>query len=73
MIKLKLKSKGIDGEIVDKYFREIEFDEIDAIKKLLIKKKFSNELEFDEKNKIIAYCVRKGFNMNDVVRAIKDM
>ena len=73
MIKLKLKNKGIDGEIIEKYFSEIEFDDIDAIKKLLVKKKFSNELEYDEKNKIIAYCVRKGFNMNDVIRAIKDM
>lgn len=73
MIKLKLKNKGIDSEIIDKYFSEIEFDEIDAIKRLLIKKSFSAELEYEEKNKIIAYCVRKGFNMNDVIKATKEI
>lgn len=73
MIKLKLKNKGVNIEIIEKYFRQIDFDDIDVIKKVLIKKHFSSCLEYEEKNKIIAYCVRKGFSMNDVIRAIKEI
>lgn len=72
MIKLKLKNKGIDVDLVEKYFSNIDFSDIDAINKLLVKKKFSNDLEYEEKNKIIAYCVRKGFNMSDVKKAINN-
>jgi len=28
-------------------------------------------MDFDEKNKIKLYCVRKGFSLSDVNRAIK--
>ena len=73
MIKLKLKTKGIDDDIIEKYFNEIGFDEIEAIKKMLVKKHFSAEMEYEEKKKIIAYCVRKGFGMNDVLRATKEI
>ncbi len=73
MIKLKLKNKGIDNEIVEKYFEELNFNDFEAIEKLLVKKKFNNELPFEEKNKIIAYCVRKGFSLEDVLKVIKDI
>lgn len=73
MIKLKLKNKGIDNEIVEKYLKELNFNDFEAIEKLLVKKKFNNELPFEEKNKIIAYCVRKGFSLEEVLRVIKDI
>lgn len=73
MIKLKLKSKGINVSNVEKYFSDVGFDDLEVIKQLLEKKKFSSNLEYDEKNKIIAYCVRKGFSMNDVIKAIKEI
>lgn len=73
MIKLKLKNKGIDNEIVEKYLEELNFNDFEAIEKLLVKKKFNNELPFEEKNKIIAYCVRKGFSLEEVLKVIKDI
>ena len=71
MIKIKLKNKGINEDIIEKYFYELEFSDIDAIIKLLEKKKFLKTMDFDEKNKIKLYCVRKGFSINDVSTAIK--
>ncbi len=73
MIKLKLKNKGIDNEVIEKYFVELDFDDFGAIEKLLVKKKFSNDLPFEEKNKIVAYCVRKGFSLDDVIKATKEI
>ena len=72
MIKLKLKNKGIDGEIIEKYLEMLEFSDFDAIEKFLVKKKFSNDLSFEEKNKIIAYCVRKGFSLEEVLKVVKE-
>lgn len=71
MIKLKLKNKGINEELIEKYFYELEFSDVDAIIKLLEKKKFLKTMDFDEKNKIKLYCVRKGFSIGDVNKAIK--
>lgn len=73
MIKLKLRDKGIDIAIIDKYFNENDSDEIDTIKNMLLKKHFSSNLEYEEKNKIIAYCVRKGFCLSDVKKTIKEL
>jgi len=70
MIKLKLKNKGIDSEIIDKYL--LEFSDIEAIKKILKKKNFSKDMEYDEKNKIKGYCMRKGFSLSDFNKAEKE-
>lgn len=72
MIKLKLKNKGIDGEIIEKYLEMLGFSDFDAIENFLVKKKFSNDLSFEEKNKIIAYCVRKGFSLEEVLKVVKE-
>jgi len=71
MLKLKLKNKGISEEIIEKYFFELEVSDIDAIIKLLEKKKFLKTVDFDERNKIKLYCIRKGFSIGDVNKAIK--
>lgn len=71
MLKLKLKNKGIDEEIIEKYFSKSEISDIESIVKILEKKKFLKTMDFDEKNKIKLYCVRKGFLMSDINKAIK--
>ena len=71
MIKIKLRNKGISDETIEKYFNDLEFSDIDAIIKILDKKKFLKTMDFDEKNKIKLYCVRKGFSLSDVNNAIK--
>ncbi len=73
MIKLKLKNKGIDGEIIEKYLEKLAVSDFDAIEKVLIKKKFSDDLPFEEKNKILAYCVRRGFTLDEVLKVIKEI
>jgi regulatory protein len=72
MIKLKLREKGIEQNIIDNYFVACEYDESDKIKKLLEKKKFSNELSIDEITKIKVYLLRKGFKKNDIENVIKN-
>jgi len=71
MIKLKLKGKGITDDLIEKYFEESGISDIDAIIKLLEKKKFLKTMDFDEKNKIKLYCVRKGFSISDVNKVVK--
>ena len=73
MIKLKMKNKGIDGEIIEKYLEKLAVSDFDAIEKVLIKKKFSDDLPFEEKNRILAYCVRKGFSLDEVLKVIKEI
>ena len=71
MIKLKLKEKGIDRELIEAHFNKNISDEIDKITKILEKKKFSFDLSIDEQNKIKVYLLRKGFNKNDIEKAIR--
>lgn len=71
MIKLKLKEKGIDKDLIESYFNKNTFEEIDKILKMLEKKKFSFELSIDEQNKIKVYLLRKGYNKKDIEKAIK--
>ena len=71
MIKLKLKEKGIDRELIEAHFNKNTSDEIDKITKIVEKKKFSFDLSIDEQNKIKVYLLRKGFNKNDIEKAIR--
>lgn len=71
MLKMKLKNKGISEEIIEKYFNDLEVSDIEAIIKLLNKKNFLKTIDFDDKNKIKLYCIRKGFKMSDINRAIR--
>ena len=50
VLRLKLKNKGISDEIIDKYLLELGASDIDAIIKILEKKKFLKTIDFDEKN-----------------------
>lgn len=71
IMKMKLKNKGIDDELIEKYITELDVSDIEAIIKNLEKKKFLKTMDFDEKNKIKLYCVRKGFSISDINKAIK--
>lgn len=71
MMKLKLKNKGISEELIEKYFDSLEVSDLDAIIKILNKKNFLKTIDFDERNKIKLYCVRKGFSITDIKKAIK--
>ena len=71
VLKMKLKNKGISEEIIEKYLFELEVSDIDGIIMLLEKKNFLKTIDFDERNKIKLYCVRKGFSISDVNKAIK--
>ena len=73
ILKLKLKNKGISEETIDKYLRELGASDIDAIIKILEKKKFLKTIDFDEKNNIKLYCMRKGFSISDINEAIKEI
>ncbi|MBE5813345.1 MAG: hypothetical protein E7314_06840 [Clostridiales bacterium] len=71
MIKLKLKEKGVEKDLVEKFFCQNTFDEKDKIMTILEKKKFSFDLSIDEQNKIKVYLLRKGFSRTDIENAIK--
>ena len=73
MIKLKLKEKGIERELIESYFNDNILDESDKIMQLLKKKQFSFQLSIDEQNKIKVYLLRKGFNKYDIEKVIKNL
>ena len=73
ILRLKLKNKGISDEIIDKYLLELGASDIDAIIKILEKKNFLKTIDFDEKNNIKLYCMRKGFSISDINKAIKEI
>jgi len=69
--KLQLITDEKSDATIEKYIRDLDVSDIDAILKILEKKKFLKTMDFDEKNKIKLYCVRKGFLVSDVNKAIK--
>lgn len=71
MLKLKLISKGIESDVIEKYLAELNFSDVYSIIKILEKKNFLKTIDFEQKNKIKLYCVRKGFSLSDINKAIK--
>ena len=67
MIKLKLKNKGIDGEIIEKYLEKLAVSDFDAIEKVLIKKKFSDDLPFEEKEEFQPLCRQYGVDLISLI------
>ncbi len=69
----KLRRKGFSTEQVDAWLSEQhqDYSEDAAIRKLLSTKYHKRNLQdFKEKNKVIASLVRKGFSLNDVLKAL---
>lgn len=70
----QLKQKGISKEVINCIYDSIEIDESNAIIKL-IKKKVSNinEIDYNQRRKLYMYLCRKGFQYEDIDKAIEKM
>lgn len=78
VIRQKLIIKGIKSEIIDEAFSENEesIDEIQVIKKLLLKKcpdyyEKMEDMDIKEKQKLYSFLMRKGFSYNLVSSVMK--
>lgn len=71
-IKNELRLKGIDGEIIEKTLRKLDFDPVSSIIEV-IEKKYSSCLD-DEKGrkKIISALMRLGYSYGDIKKALSD-
>lgn len=69
-IEQRLFTRGISKKIIDDVFREIGFDDTDAIMKALAKKSVTKEkfsaMDYSEKQRIYAYLFRKGFSFESI-------
>ena len=77
-IKLKLTSKGIEREVIEKAFSEIDTEHLEygeegtdaaeeeLIKKTLTKRGYTGDESYEEKQKLLAYFYRRGFNIDKV-------
>ncbi|MFV0363550.1 MAG: regulatory protein RecX [Suipraeoptans sp.] len=72
-IRMILKNKGFDDEIIDRSIESeySEEDEYNTIRKLIDKKHFSYNEDKVKEQKVIAYLVRKGFGLSKVRRVIQ--
>lgn len=66
-IKYELKQKGVDDNIINKAFEELDFDETENILKLLNKKlKNGIDIDYKEKRRVFDYISRRGFTYEDI-------
>ena len=67
-VKLHLREKGVDAETIDTAIaNEYDNDEKEVIRELLKKRHYDpEEADYKEKNKMIAYCMRRGFSLEDI-------
>ena len=72
MIKLKLKNKGIDEELISRYIREVDLQDFESIYRFLQKKKYSSDLEPKMQERILAAGVRQGFRIGDIRKVIRE-
>ncbi len=74
ILKLELQQKGVDREIIERAASELDLDgkESNLIQKLIEKKKRSLSRYPEEKSreKLIAFLLRKGFDYDDVKKAL---
>lgn len=73
-IYMLMRQKGIDPDTIDEAMNQCygEDDSLEAIQKILIKKKYSEDtMDYKEKQKIYASIMRKGFSYDDIKRAIQ--
>lgn len=73
MIKLKLKNKGIDDELIEKYIREADLHDSESICRFLQKKKYSRDLDLKAQERIFASGVRQGFRIGELRKVAKEM
>lgn len=76
-IALKLSTKGISRDIIEKAFMDLEEDNHDADKNLIVKlinKRLKNrrDITYEEKQKLFAYLYNKGFSISDIEKAYSE-
>lgn len=75
-IVMDLQKRGIDKELINRVFEELEEDgyqqdEIGTIKELLIKKKFdAKQSDNAEKQRVFGYLYRRGFQVDNIKKAM---
>ena len=69
-LRLELKQKGITDEIVNQVFAESEFDEGDALKAMIVKKR--RLARYQDEQKLMQYLARQGFSFDDIKNALDD-
>jgi regulatory protein len=72
LLKLELRGKGIDKEIIEEILEEVKVDEVRLAKYLIEKKsyKWKNLTDLDVKKKKTEFLLRQGFNWNTINRVI---
>lgn len=70
-IRMELRQKGIDSELIEEQLSEANVSDEEAIKKAIQKKtKDVSALSYEEKQKIASYLFRKGFREGDIRRQL---
>ena len=74
VLKLELRQKGIDKDIIENVLSETEIDEEKIARKLYEKSKYKWEKlpSFEARRKASAYLGRKGFGWDVIKRVVKD-
>jgi regulatory protein len=70
-IKLELRAKGVDQDIIDQALDNGEVDDREVLKKLVEKKR--QIPRYKENKKIIEFLLRKGFNYQDVREVLAEV
>lgn len=67
-IKMELKQKGVDSELIERHFEESKISDTEAIIKAIRKKTKADieDLTYEEKQKIASFLFRKGFREEDI-------
>ena len=65
---VELRSKGVDGSVIESVLAETKRTEADELKKVLAKKRS----KYDDEQKLVAYLVRQGFSYDDIKHALAE-
>jgi regulatory protein len=70
-LRLELKQKGVADDIVNEVLPQTSYDEADALKKIIQKKRKLARFVADEQ-KLMQYLARQGFSFDDIKNALKN-
>jgi regulatory protein len=62
----ELRSKGIEGQLIEKIMRETERDDAGELEKMIAKKRS----KYTDEQKLIQYLARQGFAFDDIKQAL---
>lgn len=73
-IKLDLRRKGIDPDLIDEVLEELEIDTTDALNHLIEKKSAGLDLK-DRKHKarLVNFLLRRGYKYDEINTALREM